>query len=147
MTDQNYELIAQAKKQPIRWGRMSFSSLHWDILISTFKKIPWPFSNCPPCKTFEVRNCENMENTLKINVFERSILFCKYLDNESSDPYEFLFGSQLISCKLKYQILWRSVHKCGCTSCKHERAHFIASACVYESCARYCARIFMKFKT
>ena len=30
----------------------------------------------------------NMENTLKIKVFIKSILFCKYLRNERSDLYE-----------------------------------------------------------
>ena len=82
-------LIAQAKKQPIssKLGQMSFSSLDWDILISSFQKIPWPSSNYPPWKTFEVRNCKDMENTLKIKVIGKSILFCKYLRNESSDNY------------------------------------------------------------
>ena len=107
---------------------MSFSSLHWDILISTFQKIPWTSSNYPPWKTFEVQNCENMENTLKINVFEKSILFRKYLHNGSSDPYEILYGGQLISCELKYQISWRSVHKCASTSSQRAHARFIASA-------------------
>ena len=31
------------------------------------------------------------------------------------------------------------------TSCKHLRACFILSACVYDSCARICAPIFLKF--
>ena len=35
-----------------------------------------------------MRNSENMENTLKIKVFRKSILFCKYLRNGSSDLYE-----------------------------------------------------------
>ena len=55
------------------------------------------------CKTFEVRNCENMENALKINVFEMSILFCKYLWNRSSDLYEILCGGQLLSCELRFK--------------------------------------------
>ena len=29
-------------------GHMSFSSLHWDILISSFQKIPFPSSNYQP---------------------------------------------------------------------------------------------------
>ena len=32
-------------------------------------------------------------------------------------------------------------------SCKHVRAHFIASVRVYDLCARICAQIFMKFET
>ena len=74
---------------------------------------------------------ENMENTLKINVFEKSILFCKYLHNGSSDPYEILYGGQLISCELKYQISWRSVHKCVRTSC----------ACTFYHCGDICKTI------
>ena len=41
-------------------------------------------------------------NTLKINVFEKSILFCKYLG--SSDLYGILCGGQLLSCELKFQV-------------------------------------------
>ena len=52
---------------------MSFSSLDWDILISSFQKILSSFINFPLWKTFEVWNCENMENTLKIKVFRK---FC-----------------------------------------------------------------------
>ena len=74
-------------------------------------------------------------------------MFCKYLHNGSSDPYEILYGGQLLSCDLNYQISCRSVHKCVRTSCKHARACFIASVRVYESCARICSGIFMKFKT
>ena len=53
-------------------------------------------------KTFFEYEIESMENTLKINVFEKSILFCQYLHNGSSDPYEILYGGQLLSCKLKF---------------------------------------------
>ena len=94
-------------------GNMSFSSLHWDILISSFKTIEWPSSNYPPWKTFEVRNCEDIENTLKIKVIGKSILFYKYLPNESSDLHEILYGGQLLSCELKFQNSWRSVLKCA----------------------------------
>ena len=45
---------------------MSFSSLDLYILISSFQKILSPFSNYPPLKTFEVWNCENMENTFVV---------------------------------------------------------------------------------
>ena len=37
--------------------------------------------------------CESMENALKIKVFRKSILFCKYLRNGSSDLYEILCAS------------------------------------------------------
>ena len=81
---------------------MSFSSLDWDILISSFQKILSPFSNFPLWKTFEVWNCENMENTLKIKEFIKSIMFCTYLRNGGSDLYEILCGGQLLSCELKF---------------------------------------------
>ena len=92
-------------------------------------------------------NCKNVENTLKIKVFRKSILFCKYLRNDSSDLYEILCGSQSLSCKLKFQISLRSMHKCACTSCKRVRARYITNARVYNSCARIYRRILMKFET
>ena len=73
-----------------------------EFLVFSFRKIPHLFSNYSSAKTFEVHKCENMENTLKINFFEKSILFCKYLHNESSDPNEILYSGQLLSCKLKF---------------------------------------------
>ena len=88
-----------------------------------------------------------MENALKIKVFRKSILFCKYLCNGSSDLYEILYGGQLLSCELKFQISRRSVHNYACTSCKRANARFIASVRVYDSCARICAKISMKFET
>ena len=127
-------------------GQVSFYSLDWSILISSFQKILSPFSNFPLWKTFEVWNCENMENTLKIKVFIKSILFCKYLCNGSSDLYEILCGVQWLSFELKFQNARRSVHKCAHTSCKRAHARFIASARVYDSCTRIWVRIFMKFK-
>ena len=42
---------------------MPFSSLHWDILIYSFQKIPWLSTTYPLWKTSEVQNCKNMENT------------------------------------------------------------------------------------
>ena len=47
-------------------GYMSFSSLCWDILISSYPKFPFSSSNYPPWKTFEVLNWKYMENTMKI---------------------------------------------------------------------------------
>ena len=41
-------------------------------------------------------NCENVKNTLKIKVFIKSILLCKYLRNGSSDLYEILCGGQKV---------------------------------------------------
>ena len=50
-------------------------------------------------------------NTLKIKVFIKSILFCKYLRNGSSDLYKILCASQLLSYGLRLKISWRSVQK------------------------------------
>ena len=72
-----------------------------------------------------------MENTLKIKVFRKSILFCKYLRNESLDLYEILCGGQYLSYELKFQISLRSMHKYACTSCKKERARYIVNVHVY----------------
>ena len=65
-----------------------------------------------------------MENTLKIKVFRKSILFCKYLRNESLDLYKILYGGQLLSCELKFEILSRTVHKCMRTSRKREYSRY-----------------------
>ena len=45
-----------------------------------------------------------MENTLKIKVFIKSILFCKYLRNGSSDLYEILglVNYYFVSLSLKF---------------------------------------------
>ena len=45
-----------------------------------------------------------MENTLKIKVFRKSILFCKYLRNESLDLYE-IFELRLIFFLLRNPVL------------------------------------------
>ena len=126
---------------------MSFSSLHWDILISSFQEIPWPSSNYPSWKTFRVRKCKNMENALQIKVIGKSILFCRYLRNESSNLHKIWYGGQLLSCELKFKILRRFVHKCACRSCKRARARFLMRAHIYDSYTPICARIFMKFLT
>ena len=51
-----------------------------------------------------MRNCTNLENTSKIKAFGKSILFCEYLCIKSSDLHEILYGGQLLSCELKFQI-------------------------------------------
>ena len=88
-------------------------------------------------------NFENIQNR-KLWIKQMSVLFCKYLANESSDLHEILYGVLILSWKLKFQISWRSVHKCARTSRKCACARFIASARVYDSYARICARIFIK---
>ena len=62
-----------------------------------------------------------MENTLKIDDFQKSVLFCKYLRNKSSDLYEILNLSFCVSNELLQKFWWRSVSAHTCTSCK--RAH------------------------
>ena len=69
----------------------------------------------------------------KSRIRQTTVLFCKYLANESSDLHEILCGGQLLSCELKFKISWRYVHKCEHTSCKRACARFIASARVYDS--------------
>ena len=81
---------------------MVFSPLDIYILISILPKIPKAISKYPYFKAFEVHNGENMENALKIKVFRKSILFCKYLQNESLKLCEILYGDQLLSCELKF---------------------------------------------
>ena len=102
-------------------AKLFFSTTTNKVFDFWFKKISWSFSNYSSWKIFKVHKCESMENALKIKGFRKSILFCQYLWNGSSDLYEILCGGQLLSCELKFQILWRSVHKCTRTSCK--RAH------------------------
>ena len=68
-----------------------------------------------------------MENTLKTKVFRKSILFCKYIRNGSSNLYEILCGGQFLTCELKFKISRRSMHKCARTSCKRARACYIAN--------------------
>ena len=57
-----------------------------------------------PWKTFEVRNWQYMENTLKIKVFGKSKLFCKDLHNESFDVHEILYGGQLLKEQTKLDL-------------------------------------------
>ena len=45
-----------------------------------------------------------MQNILKIDDFLKSVLFCKYLHNESLDIHEILCGGQLLPCELTVQI-------------------------------------------
>ena len=82
------------------------------------------FLNYPPCKTFSVWNCENIENKLKIKVIRKSILVCKYFLNGGSDLYEILCGGQLLSCELKFKISWFDEwsRPTKCLHCEHRYA-------------------------
>ena len=57
-----------------------------------------------------------------------SVVFCKYLHNQSSNLYEILCGGQLLSCELKFQISQRSV--------KNARARVVKARTRDKTCAR-----------
>ena len=103
---------------------MPFWQLYWSILICSYQEIPWPSSKNQPWKTFHVQKCEQMEITLKIKVFGKSISFCKYLRNECWDLHEMLYNDQLLSCEIMSQILWRIVKKYARTRLKCALARF-----------------------
>ena len=71
MIDKRSELIAQARKVPQL-------DIHFDI-YPTKNTIDYPY-----LKALEVHNGEKM----KISNFGKTLTFCKYLCNESSDLYE-----------------------------------------------------------
>ena len=82
-----YQVTTLARNQPV-----SFEWCHLLILPSPFwylisKNVHDLFSNYPYSKALEVHNCENMQNTLKIEE-ETSVCFPKCLCNESSNLYE-----------------------------------------------------------
>ena len=90
------------QEAPYEVRYVSFFSWYPDILINGFQKFQqglYIFHRLVCWRAFIFNFCEN---TLKINVFEKSILFCKYLHNGSSDPYEILYGGQLLSCNPKF---------------------------------------------
>ena len=74
------------KKASCEFWVVSSSPITWSILISSFQKKLWSFSNSPYLK---VHNCENMQSTLKTSFF-KSQLFFKHLCNEKSDLSEIL---------------------------------------------------------
>ena len=76
------------------------------------------------------------------NIF--SLIFSKLLD-KTSDLHEILYGCQILTCGIKFQISWRFVHKHAPPSCKCTCAHFIASTWICDSCVRICAWTYMKF--
>ena len=83
-----------------------------------------------------------MENTLKVDDFQKSVLICKYLRNKSSDLYEILNLSFYVSNELLQKFCWRSMNPH--TRMRHKCAHacFITCARVYVLCARVRAQIF-----
>ena len=62
-----------------------------------------------------------MENTLKIDDFQKSVLICKYLCNKSSDLYEILNLSFCVSNELLQKFWWGSVS--AHTRTRRKRVH------------------------
>ena len=102
--------------------KLFFHSQHREFLIFSFQIIPESISNYSSLKTFEVHKCESMENTLKINVFRKTILFCKYLHNRSSDLYEIWNLSSLDSNAPILRFSWRFLNRDAHERCKHAHA-------------------------
>ena len=81
----------------------------------------------------------------KLRIKQKSVLFFKYLHNESSDLYEIWnLGSKGSKESMKIVLSW-SLHTFTHTGqiCAHVRRN--VRAYVYDSCAHMCAGIFMKF--
>ena len=128
-------------------GEVYFFQLGHNILKLCFEKIQGISCIFQIWMEFEAQIVKICKINRQSRIKQTSVLFCKYLTNESSDPHEILCGCHLPSCELYFQISWRSVHKCARLSCKGVRARFIANACIYNLCAHIYARIFMKFET
>ena len=62
-------------------------------------------------------NGKNVDNALKINDYGKTLSFCKYLRDKSSDLYEILNLSSYDSNKLPTNILRRFVHAHARTKC------------------------------
>ena len=83
-----YQITILARNQHVSSEWCHLLLLPGPFLYLISKTVRDLFSNYPYSKTLEVHNCENMQNTLKIDDFWKSELFCKYLSNESSNLYE-----------------------------------------------------------
>ena len=86
------------------------------------------------------------ENTLKIKDFKKSVLFCKYFRNESSDLYIIInFSSKGWNERLKKN----HTNICACTFAHEEETFtplFIFSCVpIFVRCTRMYAKIFTKF--
>ena len=80
---------------------ISSHTLKTEKISYSFQDIPYLICNYSSSKTFEVHKHECMDKQLKIKVFRKEILFCKYLHNGNSDLHETLCGSQLLSLFIK----------------------------------------------
>ena len=87
--------------------------------------------------TKKLWNFENMENTLKIKVFRKAILFCTYLRNGSLDLYEIFL---VVNC---YHVSFGfKFHEDLCTNACTWGVN--VSSLKYASCVRVCAWIYTK---
>ena len=64
----------------------------------------------------------------KSRIRQTTVLFCKYLANESSDLHEILCGGQLLSCDLKFKF-----HE---DLCINARARVVNARTRGETCVR-----------
>ena len=82
-----------------------------------------------------MQNRENKENTLKINVFKKSILFCKYLRNQSSDVHEFYVEVNYYLVTLNFKF-----HEDPCTNARapviNARVHVLSRVRAFTTRAR-----------
>ena len=93
------------------WSIMTEISSHTlktEKISYSFQDIPYLICNYSSSKTFEVHKHECMDKQLKIKVFRKSILFCKYLCNESSYLFEIWNLTSQDSNWLPHKISWRS---------------------------------------
>ena len=84
-------LITQTRNKLIIWG---MGKINPEVGPFFFWKIPQTIINDLYFTAFEVNNGENRGNALKINDYRKTISFCKFLRDESSDFPEILYGGQ-----------------------------------------------------
>ena len=71
----------------MKWCHLPPIRSQFDI---SFPNIPLLLCNYPHLRDFEVHDYENMQNTLKINDYRKTLSFSKYLCDKSSNLYEIL---------------------------------------------------------
>ena len=125
---------------------MSFSSLHWDILIFSFLN----FHDHPVIIHLEILlRCETVQIWKihwKLKYSESRYCFADISATKAwiFTKFYMLVNYYLLNLSFKFH-KYRFTNKR--TRRKHARASFIASVRVCGSCMRICQRIFMKFKT
>ena len=94
-------------------GEVYFFQLGHNILKLCFEKIQGFSYIFQILMEFEAQILKICKIHRKSRIRQTTVLFCKYLANESSDLHEILCGGQLLSCELKFKISWRSMFKCS----------------------------------